>query len=42
MKITSSRITTLLTIGENLNIEFKRAGNGPKAEPVFDEWEVMG
>ena len=30
MKITSSRITTLLTIGENLNIEFKRAGNGPK------------
>ena len=32
MKITSSRITTLLTIGENLNIEFKRAGNGPKAD----------
>ena len=32
MKITSSRITTLLTIGENLNIEFKRAGDGPKAD----------
>ena len=32
MKITSSRITTLLTIGENLNIEFKRASNGPKAD----------
>ena len=32
MKITSSRITTLLTIGENLNIEFKWAGNGPKAD----------
>ena len=25
MKITSSRINTLLAIGENLNIEFKRA-----------------
>ena len=32
MKITSSRINTLLTIGENLNIEFKRAGDGPKAD----------
>ena len=32
MKITSSRITTLLTIGENLNIEFKRVGNGPKTD----------
>ena len=27
VKITSSRINTLLTIGENLNIEFKRAGD---------------
>ena len=32
MKITSSRINTLLAIGENLNIEFKRAGDGPKAD----------
>jgi len=32
VKITSSRINTLLTIGENLNIEFKRAGDGPKAD----------
>ncbi len=32
MKITSSRITTLLTIGENLNIGFKRVGDGPKAD----------
>ena len=32
MKITPSRINTLLTIGENLNIEFKRAGDGPKAD----------
>ena len=32
MKITSSRITTLLTIGENLNIEFKRAADGPKTD----------
>ncbi len=32
MKITSSRINTLLTIGENLNIEFKRAGDEPKAD----------
>ena len=32
MKITASRINTLLTIGENLNIEFKRAGDGPKAD----------
>ena len=30
MKITSSRINTLLAIGENLNIEFKCAGDGPK------------
>ena len=32
MKITSSRIATLLAIGENLNIEFKRACDGPKAD----------
>ena len=32
VKITPSRINTLLTIGENLNIEFKRAGDGPKAD----------
>lgn len=32
MKITPSRINTLLAIGENLNIEFKRAGGGPKAD----------
>ena len=32
MKITPSRINTLLTIGEKLNIEFKRAGDGPKAD----------
>ncbi len=32
MKITPSRINTLLTIGENMNIEFKRAGDGPKAD----------
>ena len=32
MKITPSRINTLLTIGENLNIEFKRAGDGPKSD----------
>ena len=32
MKITPSRINTLLTIGEDLNIEFKRAGDGPKAD----------
>ena len=32
MKITPSRINTLLTIGGNLNIEFKRAGDGPKAD----------
>lgn len=32
MKITPSRINTLLTIGETLNIEFKRAGDGPKAD----------
>jgi len=30
VKITSSRINTLLAIGENLNIEFKCAGDGPK------------
>ena len=28
MKITPSRINTLLTIGENLNIEFKHVGDG--------------
>ena len=32
MEITPARINTLLTIGENLNIEFKRAGDGPKAD----------
>ena len=32
VKITPSRINTLLTIGENLNIEFKCAGDGPKAD----------
>ena len=32
MKITSSRINTLLVIGENLNIEFKRASDGPKTD----------
>jgi len=32
VKITPSKINTLLTIGENLNIEFKRAGDGPKAD----------
>ena len=32
MKITPSRINTLLTIGEKLNIEFKRAGDGPKSD----------
>ena len=32
MKITSSRIATLLAIGENQNIEFKRACDGPKAD----------
>ena len=32
MKITPARINTLLTIGENLNIEFKRAGDGPKID----------
>jgi predicted HTH transcriptional regulator len=32
VKITPSRINTLLTIGENLNTEFKRAGDGPKAD----------
>lgn len=32
MKITSSRIKTLLTIGESQGIEFKRAADGPKAD----------
>ena len=32
MKITTSKLKTLLTIGENLNIEFKRAGDGPKVD----------
>ncbi len=32
MKITTSKLRTLLVIGENLNIEFKRAGDGPKAD----------
>ena len=32
MKIMPSRVNTLLTIGENLNIEFKRASGGPKAD----------
>ena len=32
VKITSSRINTFLAIGENLNIEFKRAGDGPKSD----------
>lgn len=32
MKITTSKLKTLLTIGENLNIEFKRAADGPKAD----------
>ena len=32
MKITSAKLKTLLAVGENLNIEFKRAGDGPKAD----------
>ena len=32
MKITTSKLRTLLVVGENLNIEFKRAGDGPKAD----------
>jgi len=32
MKISASRIASLLTIGENLNIEFKKASDGPKAD----------
>ena len=32
MKITPSRIKTLLTIGESQGIEFKRAADGPKAD----------
>lgn len=32
MKITASRITSLLTVGENLNVEFKKASDGPKAD----------
>ena len=54
MKITSSRITTLLTIGENLNSEFKRAvermfgklSQGGRIVRVggkrFGHWEVIG
>ena len=30
MKISTSRLKTILAIGENLNIEFKRADDGPK------------
>ena len=32
MKITASRLSTLLAIGENMNIEFKKASDGPKAD----------
>ena len=32
MKITTSKLRSLLVVGENLNIEFKRAGDGPKAD----------
>ena len=32
MKISTSRLKTILAIGENLNIEFKRAADGPKAD----------
>ena len=32
MKITVSKLRTLLIVGENLNIEFKRASDGPKAD----------
>ena len=32
MKITTSKLKTLLAIGENQNIEFKRAADGPKAD----------
>ena len=32
MKISPSKLKTILTIGENLNIEFKQAGDGPKAD----------
>lgn len=32
MNISASRIRSLLAIGENANIEFKRAGDGPKAD----------
>ncbi|MBR1587643.1 MAG: putative DNA binding domain-containing protein [Kiritimatiellae bacterium] len=32
MKITASKLRTLLIVGENLNIEFKRASDGPKAD----------
>ena len=32
MKISASKLKTLLVVGENQNIEFKRAGDGPKAD----------
>ena len=32
MKISQSKLKTILTVGENLNIEFKQAGDGPKAD----------
>ena len=32
MKITVSKLRTLLIVGENLNIEFKRASGGPKSD----------
>ena len=32
MKITTAKLRTLLAIGENANIEFKRAGDGPKPD----------
>ena len=32
MKIMVSKLRTLLIVGENLNIEFKRASDGPKAD----------
>lgn len=33
-KITASRIASLLAIGENQNIEFKRAADGPKSDTL--------
>ena len=32
MKISPSKLKTILTVGENLSIEFKQAGDGPKAD----------